>query len=316
MIKQLVKKVHSQSVRLMGNHFEFSVVEEEPPLADRCIAKGIEEVRRIEKLFTTYNDTSQTNLINRNAGIKPVEVDCEVFALIERSLKLSAITQGAFDITYGSLDKRFWNFDKSMTTLPDPVVAKEMVRLINYKNVILDKVAHTVFLKEKGMVIGFGGIGKGYAADQAKEIMQKEGASGGIVNAAGDLTVWGTQPNGKPWTIGIADPDCIHLPFASMELTDTSVATSGSYEKYVVIDGIKYSHTIDPRTGYPVRGIKSVTILCTSAEIADAMATPVMVMGIKAGLGLINQIKNIGCIAIDDHDVLYTSKNINLKKEL
>jgi FAD:protein FMN transferase len=312
MIEQVVENVFSQSLKLMGNHFEFSVVAQDPLLADLCLAKGIEEVRRIEKLFTTYDETSQTNAINRNAGIKPVGVDHEVFALIERSLKLSTLTQGAFDITYGSLDKRFWNFDKSMTALPDPVIAKEMVRLINYKNVILDKAAHTVFLKEKGMVIGFGGIGKGYAADRAKEIMKKEGASSGIVNAAGDLTVWGTQPDGQPWTIGIADPNRIHLPFASLQLTDISVATSGSYEKYVVIDGIKYSHTINPRTGYPVRGIKSVTVLCARAEIADAMATPVMVMGIKAGLGLINQIKGIGCIAIDDHDILYTSKNINL----
>jgi thiamine biosynthesis lipoprotein len=310
-----VEMVHSQDLKLMGNHFGFSVVASDPQWANMCIAKGIAEVRRIEKLFTTYDPASQTNLINSNAGIQPVEVDPEVFELIERSLKISALTQGAFDITYGSLDKRFWNFDKNMTALPDPVIAREMVRLINYKNIVLDRAGYTVFLKEKGMVIGFGGIGKGYAADRAKKVMQKEGVSSGIVNAAGDLTVWGTQPDGQPWTIGIADPERKHLPFASLQLTDISVATSGNYEKFVVVDGVKYSHTIDPRTGYPVRGIKSVTMICTSAEIADAMATPVMVMGIKAGLGLINQVKNIACIVIDDQDNLHTSRNINLKKE-
>lgn len=315
MLVERVPTVYSKSLRLMGNQFQFSVVSNDEQWANKCIDKGIEEVKRIEKLFTTYDEHSQTNLINRYAGRKPVKVDSEVFALIERSIKLSELTQGAFDITYGSMDKRFWNFDKAMIALPDPVVAKKMIRLINYRNVILDNKSGTVFLKEKGMVIGFGGIGKGYAADRARDVMKKEGALSGIVNAAGDLTVWGTQPDGKPWTIGIADPDRKHLPFASIQLTDISVATSGNYEKYVIIDDVKYSHTIDPKTGYPVHGIKSVTIICPSTEIADAMATPLMVMGIAAGLGLINQMKGIACIIVDEDDNIYTSNNINLTKD-
>jgi thiamine biosynthesis lipoprotein len=203
-----------------------------------------------------------------------------------------------------------------MTGLPDPAVAKRMVRLINYKNVILNRTDQTVYLKEQGMLIGFGGIGKGYAADRAKQVMIGAGVKDGIVNAAGDLTVWGTQPNGKAWTIGIADPDRKHLPFASLKLSDISVATSGNYEKFAIIGGVKYSHTIDPKTGYPVRGIKSVTIICSSAELSDALATPVTVMGIKAGLGLINQMKHVACIVIDDNDDIYTSNNINLKLDL
>lgn len=296
----------------MGNHFEFSVVAEDEVWAQACIERGIDEVKRIEKLLTTFADDSQTNQINAQAGIMPVKVDQEVLELIDRSLKISALTQGAFDITYGSLDKRFWNFDKQMAALPDPVTAKEMVRLINYRNVMVDKKQSTVFLKEKGMRIGFGGIGKGYAADRARAVMKSYGAESGIVNAAGDLTVWGTQPDGKPWTVGLADPDKKNLPFASLQLTNTSVATSGNYEKFVMIDGVKYSHTIDPKTGYPVQGIKSTTIICPAAELADAMATPVTVMGIKAGLDLINQMKNISCIIIDDNNNVYTSKNINI----
>lgn len=296
----------------MGNNFEFSVVSTDEPWALDCIEQAIAEVKRIEKLLTTFDESSQTNRVNANAGIKPIQVDKEFFDLVERSLRISALTQGAFDITYGSIDKGLWNFDKTMTALPNPEQAKAMVKLINYKNVILDKQTQTIFLKEKGMRIGFGGIGKGYAADQAKAILEKLGVKHGIVNAAGDLTVWGHQPGGEPWTIGIADPDKKDLPFAAVNLTDTSVATSGNYEKFVMIDGIKYSHTIDPKTGYPVHGIKSATIICPSAELADAMATPVMVMGIKAGLNLINQVKGIACIIIDDHNNLYTSKNINL----
>lgn len=297
----------------MGNQFEFTVVASDENWANQKMEEAIAEVQRIEKLLTTFGDSSQTNQINVKAGIESVPIDKEVFDLIERSLRISALTQGAFDITYGSIDKSLWNFDKNMTSLPDPLKAKATVRLINFRNVILDKEHHSVFLKEKGMRIGFGGIGKGYAADCAKKVMVKAGVSSGIVNASGDLTVWGTQPNGEAWTIGIADPDKKELPFASLKLSNTSIATSGNYEKYVVIDGKKYSHTIDPKTGYPVQGIKSVTILCSHAEIADAMATPVMVMGIKAGIGLINQLKGIACIVVDDHNTIHTSSNINLK---
>jgi thiamine biosynthesis lipoprotein len=169
-----------------------------------------------------------------------------------------------------------------------------------------------VFLKEKGMRIGFGGIGKGYAAEMAKHLLKHNGVENGVVNAAGDLTAWGNQPNGKPWTIGIANPDAKHAAFSHLNITNVSVATSGNYEKYAIINGKKYSHTIDPKTGLPVNGIKSVTIICTNAEIADAMATPVMIMGIKAGLNMINQIKGIACIIIDDDNRIHTSENIHL----
>ena len=305
-------RVYRRNLKLMGNQFTFAVVGRDNSWAQSRIDEAISEVQRIEKLLTTYSNLSQTSHINENAGIEPVKVDKEVFNLIERALRISALTQGAFDITYGSIDKRLWNFDTNMNSLPDALTAKKMVRLINFRNVKLDKQNQTVFLKEKGMRIGFGGIGKGYAADRAKSVMKNAGVESGIVNAAGDLTVWGRQPNGEGWTIGIADPRSRDSPFASLQLTDTSVATSGNYEKFAIIDGVKYSHTIDPKTGYPVRGIKSVTIICSSAEISDAMATPVMVMGIKAGIHLIDQMKDISCIVIDDDGKIFTSKNIKL----
>src|SRR3989337_1326774 len=137
--------------KLMGNRFEISIVSGEKNRAEDCINDAVEEIRRIEKLFTTYDSSSQVNQINENAGISPVKVDREVLELIERSKKISGITQGAFDITYGSIDKRLWNFDKSMTSLPDQQTAKHLVRLINYKNVITNHDECTVFLKEKGM---------------------------------------------------------------------------------------------------------------------------------------------------------------------
>jgi FAD:protein FMN transferase len=302
--------VFSKGLRLMGNHFELSIVAEEEEAAMELIDKAVAEIQRIEKLLTTYSDDSETNRINRAAGFEPVCVSEETFRLIQRSLRISQITQGAFDISYGSVDKSLWNFDASMTRLPDPATAKKMVRLINYRNIVLDESDFSVYLREKGMRIGFGGIGKGYAAEMAKRLLINLGVKSGIVNASGDLTTWGLQPNGQPWTIGIVNPNLSGKIFSYMNVTDLAVATSGNYEKYVMIDGVKYSHTINPRTGLPVRGIKSVTIISPNAEIADAMATPVTIMGIQAGMDMINQIKNVEAIIIDDFDVMYSSKNL------
>ena len=305
-------KVHKRALRLMGNRFEFSVVSDNEIWAQACIDTGIAETSRIERLLTTFSDDSQTNQINRNAGIQPVKVDEEVFNLIERSLRISELTQGAFDISYGSIDKSLWNFDVNMKQLPDAETARKSVRLINYRNIILDRENTTVFLKEKGMRIGFGGIGKGYAADRAKLVMKQSGAESGVVNASGDLITWGLQPNGNKWTVGIANPDLSGEVFSYMAISDLAVATSGNYEKFVIIGGKKYSHTINPRTGLPVTGIKSVTIITAIAELADAMATPVTIMGINTGLDMINQMKNIEAIIIDDNNQLYRSKNINI----
>ncbi len=303
-------KIVKVATLLMGNQFEISAVADDEQSANRSIHAGIEEIKRIEKLLTTFHDSSETNLINRNAGIKPVKVSEEIFNLIERSIRISSITQGAFDITYGSIDKGLWNFDTQMKSLPDKETAKEMVRLINYRNIILDRAQSTVFLSEKGMRIGFGGIGKGYAAEMAKNIMQELGITSGIVNASGDLTTWGLQPSGEEWTVGIANPNVLGEVFSFLKISGLAVATSGNYEKFILIDGKKYSHTIDPRTGLPVTGIKSVTIITKNAEIADAMATPVTIMGVKAGLHMINQMKDIEAVIIDDYDKIHHSTNI------
>lgn len=299
--------------KLMGNRFEFTVISETEKIGQDAIDKAIEEVSRIESLLSTFKAESQTNLINNSAGIKPVKVDEEVIDLIQRSLKISAITQGAFDITYGSIDKSLWNFDVNMTSLPDQETALQSVSLINYQNVLLNISESTVMLKHKGMRIGFGGLGKGYAADKAKSVLKKMGIESGIVNAAGDLITWGKQLDETDWTIGIADPDQKTKPFSALNISNMAIATSGNYEKYATINGKKYSHTIDPKTGLPVSGIKSVTIICPSAELADALATPVTVMGVEVGLDMINQLHNVACIAIDEDNRIYTSKNINIK---
>lgn len=304
--------LYSKTMLLMGNKFVITVLEKNEKLAFEHIEAAVNEIKRIEALLTTYNESSNTAIINKNAGIAPVQVEPETLDIIERANKISKLTNGAFDISYGSLDKRFWNFDKTMTELPNKEVLKKSVQLIDYRNIIINKEKSTVFLKKKGMRIGFGGIGKGYAADKAKSLLQSRGVSSGIVNASGDLITWGVQPNGKPWTIALANPDNTHEAFSSIDISGMAVATSGNYEKCIIIGGKKYSHTIDPSTGFPISGIKSVTIICPIAELADAMATPIAVLGVTKGLGIINQMQNIACVIIDDYNTVFTSNNINI----
>ena len=306
-------QIHQKFLRLMGNSFALTVVEENAEIAEEHIDAAIDEIKRIEALLTTFSENSQTNLVNQQAGISPVRVDKEVFQLVQRSIRISELTQGSFDISYGSIDKSLWNFDLSMKALPDKATAKASVRLINYKNILLDEADSSIFLKEKGMRIGFGGIGKGYAAEMAKSLLIKRGVRAGVVNAAGDLTTWGKQPDGKEWTVGIADPTIRDRSFSSICISNMAIATSGNYEKYVVIGGKKYSHTIDPKTGFPVTGIKSATIICPNAELADAMATPIMVMGVAVGLDLVNQLPNMACIIVDDANRVHTTRNIRIR---
>ncbi len=295
---------------LMGNRFEITLEAKTEKEVDFFLKKAVEEIERIEELLSTFKPNSETNLINENAGLKPVKVSDETFSLIERSKKISKITDGYFDITYGSIDKKFWNFDTTMTELPDEDLAKKSIELINYKNIEVNPENKTVFLKNKGMRIGFGGIGKGYAAEKTKILMKSLGIKAGIINASGDMSCWGIPENGKPWTIGIAHPDFADMPFSTLETTDLAVATSGNYEKFVIIGGKKYSHTINPKTGFPITGMKSVTILSPNAEISDALATPISIMGIQDGLALIIKLKDIECIIIDDENAVHYSNNI------
>lgn len=297
----------------MGNRFEITVACETEAEGNQWIDAAFDLISRIENQLTTYKESSDTFRINEGAGLYPVQVHKDTFELMERCQRLSQLTQGAFDISYGSVDKSLWNFDTTMTRLPDAATAKRMVRLINYRNIELDRSAQSVFLREKGMRIGFGGIGKGYAAEKTRQWLIQQGVKAGIVNASGDLTTWGLQPNGEEWTIGIADPDQSNSIFSYLKVSDMAVATSGNYEKFIQVNGRKYSHTIDPRTGLPITGIKSVTIITPNAELADALTTPVAIMGIEAGMDLVNQLQQVECIIIDDNDQIFTSQNIQWK---
>lgn len=267
---------------------------------------------RIESEISSWNPQSTTSEINRNAGIRPVVVSKELYDLVYRSLKISTISSGYFDISFASIDK-LWKFDGTQTSAPSSRDIAGSVSKINFKNIVLNEAEQSIFLREQGMKIGFGAIGKGYAADRAKSVMEKIGVQSGVVNAGGDIITWGAQPDGTPWTIGIADPGNKLGALSWMSISNKAVVTSGNYEKFIEIDGERYCHIINPKTGWPVKGLKSVTIIAESAEAADALATTVFVLGKDEGLKLINQMKGIECIVVSVDDEIFYSNNLQPK---
>lgn len=293
-VKTLTGKptILSREIRLMGNRFEISLVSDNPTWADERIDSAIAEINRVEKLLSTLTEDSEVNEINRNAGLKPVKVNAEIFRIIDRAIQISELTFGTFDISY----------------LANP---RPKSTFTGYKNIVLDANAQTVFLKNKGMRIGFAAISRGYAADRAKYILQMGGVSSGVINAGGDLLSWGLQPDNTPWTIATADPQQANQPYAHMAISNMAVATSYNADKQNTIAD-KNTRDIDPANGFPVSEIKSVSVITPGAELADAMASPIIAMGINAGLYLINKLNQMACIIVDDHARVYTSKGINL----
>ena len=306
------QETFKRTLKLMGSRFEITVIAKNSTEANNYIDMAVGEISRIEKLISSWDPASQTSEINRNAGIKPVKVDEELFTLIGRSVEISKLTDGAFDISFASMDK-IWKFDGSMTEMPSEEAIKQSVEKVGYQNIILDPENFTVFLKLEGMKIGFGAIGKGYAADKAKILLMERGVDAGIINASGDMNSWGNQPDGEFWKVAITNPMDKNKAFALLPLNENAVVTSGNYEKYVTFNETRYTHIIDPRTGYPATGIISATVFAPKAEIADALATSIFVMGREVGIDFINQLPKIECIIIDEKGEVFTSKNIEIE---
>ena len=300
----------TETHRLMGSEFQFIAQHDDLYLAGKAAKAGVAEVRRIERLISSWDPHSQTSEINRQAGITPVKVDWELFQLILRGKKVSKLTNGAFDLSFASLDK-VWYFHEELTDLPTDSAIQQSVALIDYQNIWLDEQDTTVFLAKAGMKIGFGAIGKGYAANQARTVMMNLGIEHGLVNAGGDLICWG-EDQGQPWKIGIVDPRARDESLAWLSLSDQAVVTSGDYERFAMIEGERYSHIIDPRSGWPVKGLASVSVVCSDAEVADALATSVSVLGPEKGLALLNHIRGVEGLLVKENGEIVTTKGFEL----
>jgi thiamine biosynthesis lipoprotein len=242
--------------------------------------------------------------------VRPVPVSPEVLALVRRSLEVSRLTAGAFDITFLSVG-RLWDFKAARPRLPDPEALRQALGGVGADKVVIDAGAGTVFLSDPRTRIGFGAIGKGWAANRAAAVMRAQGAAAGVVNAGGDLLAFGRREDGRPWRVGIANPLDRDRVFGYLEVTDQAVVTSGDYENFVIIDGERYSHILDPRTGYPAKEVRSATVVCPDAELADALATAVSVLGVEKGLALLDALNGVEGLLVDAAGKIHLSKNLS-----
>lgn len=305
--------LRKRTTLLMGGRFDISIVAKDSLSAEQNIDEVIAEITRIEYLISDWKSTTQVSEVNQNAGIRPVKVDSEVFELTQRAIRFSEATNGGFDISFAAMD-RIWKFDGSMTKMPSAEAIKKSVEKVGYKNIILDSINSTIFLKLKGMKIGFGALGEGYATDKCRAMMKAKGIEAGIINGSGDMSTWGRQPNGKDWNIGITNPFDTDKLIAVVPINNGAVTTSGSYEKFVIFDGKRYSHIINPATGYPVTGLCSVTVFGPNAETANGLSTSLMILGQKKGLLLLNKYPDYSCLMITDNGKVVKSKNFKIKK--
>ncbi|MBC6699382.1 FAD:protein FMN transferase [Hymenobacter puniceus] len=302
----------TRSAHLMGSHFTFTAVSDDDSLAWRAVRAGIREGQRIDRLCSYWDSTSQITQINRAAGLRPVVVDQEVYDLIQRTLRLSTLSDGAFDITFAGGEK-IYKFDKQEhAALPDPATVQASVRRIDYRKVLLDPITHSVMLKDKGMRLNLAGILQGYGVRRAQALMRQMGIRGGLINGSGDVSCWGRQADGSLWRIAIGDPAYPQSVSSWLTVTDVAVVTAGNYEQYFTVKGQYYGHIIDPKTGYPATVLRSVTIICPDVELADGLDEVVFVKGPEAGLAFINKLKGVDCTLITNDGRTLASKGMAL----
>jgi FAD:protein FMN transferase len=294
----------------MGTEISFAVWASDDVTAQKAIGDAFSEIRRLEALMTTWRDDSEVSRINQNAGVKPVAVSQETIDVIDAARKSSELSGGAFDITFYAL-KGLWHFDEDrVAQIPPRDEIRKRLPLIDYRKVKVDHDRRTVFLEKKGMAINLGGIAKGYAVDRAVAVLKQQGFKNAIVQAGGDLMCAG-EKGGKPWGAGIRDPRGARSDvFAMMYLVDHAFSTAGDYERFFMIDGKRYHHILDPRTGFPAMESQSVTIYAPNATLADAIDDAVFILGWKKGFELIDKLDDVGAVVVDKAGQVHISKRV------
>ena len=303
----------------MGTVFEITAYVSDKYKADKAFNDVFKEINRLDYLMSNYKEESELSKVNKYAASEPTDCDNELAYVIEQSLRYSDITDGAFDITVGPLMKK-WGFFKEQGKIPGKEELESVLKSVSYKNIIIEEkikkslfrdpgVAKTVSFRNSGTQIDLGGIGKGYAVDMAIRVLQGNRIHSALINFAGNIYAYGTPPGKDSWVIGLQHPRKSERLLGSFEIKDKAVSTSGDYEKFFTIDGERYSHIIDPRTGYPVKGIVSVTIVTDNATRADALSTGVFVLGLDKGMDLIEKMQDVeGIIIYENADSKLSTK--------
>lgn len=310
-----MKRVYSKSIPSMTSHLDINIVldEREAGRISDLFELGFNEANRLIGIISAWQEGTELYQVNENAGIQPVKVSAGLYHLIKRSLWLSEVTGGLFDVTFASLDK-IWYFDRPMEHFPTDQQIKDSVKNINYRFIEMNNEHQTIFITNKGTKIELGATGKGYIAKAMMNKLKEAGITSGLINAGGDLVCWGFNEHDQPWNIGIIDPNTRKDYIAFLPLSNKAVATSGCYERYIEHNGKRYSHIIHPKTGYPVEGLKSVTVISDDCELCDAIATTLFLMGKENAIAFAESFNDISYIIIDDADQHFYSENLSIKK--
>jgi len=279
---------------IMGTEVTITVVSRTSEEGEAAIDAAMAEVRRFDGMMSLYKDTSELTRVNLAAGKNPVKVSPEMIEVVEAAGRVSDITNGAFDVSIGPLVV-LWQMRLKEGKVPTDKELANIRPFINYKNIVIDKKASTLFLRRPGMILDLGGCAKGYAADKTKEVLKKRGVGNGIVALAGDIRVMGRRPDGTSWKIGVQHPRESDKTLAVLEFADKSISTSGDYERFQIVKNKRYHHILDPRTGRPSEGVISVTVVGDSGALVDPLTTALFIVGVDKGMKIV---KDLGCEAI------------------
>ncbi len=293
----------SRSEAIMGTRCSVELWSDDRAKGEAAITSVFDDMKRIDRLMSTWKEDTEISLVNREASRHPVKISEELFRLLQVSVEYSELTNGAFDITYASVGY-LYDFKKGVH--PDQKAIDAALPGINWRKMVLDPKERTVFFQRPGMRIDLGGIAKGHSVDKGIEILRKLGITRAMVNAGGDTRIIGDR-FGRPWVVGIRDPDHEDKFFLRIPLTDASFSTSGDYERYFIEDGKRFHHIIDPKTGDSARKVRSVTIISTSATRTDALTKSVFIMGAEEGIEFIDTLPDVDAVAVTpDGRVLYS----------
>ena len=291
---------------MMGTEISVLLWHDDTEVGEQLVEQVFDEAERIDKLMSTYIEDSRISEINRLAAREPVIAGDELFLIIRRSLDISVLTLGAFDITYESVGQHYDFHNRQRPN--DATVAAER-QLIDFRFVELDPGMTTVRFREDGVRINLGGIAKGYVVERGVDILRLSGVQHAIVTAGGDSRLLGDR-RGQPWMVGIRDPRKDGEVAISVPLEDEAISTSGDYERYFMEGDVRYHHIIQPSTGAPASGVHSATVFGPDAVITDALSTSVFVMGVDQGLRLIATLPDYESIVIDDAGRIYYSDGL------
>jgi thiamine biosynthesis lipoprotein len=312
-------RVHHREYQVMGTEAVFTAWTADIDKADQAFAAAYTEIRRIEDLMTDWERPGQppSDVVRINAAAgkpTPVTVSEETLQVIQASLDMSRRSDGAFDITYAAM-RGLWKFDDDLDKRVPPAAEIERRRqLIDYRDVIVDAKKRTVRLKRAGMRLGLGGIAKGYAVDRCAEVLRRHGLRDFMVQAGGDLFVAG-QKGKAHWMVGVRDPRAPKGIIAKMAIQDHAFSTAGDYERAFVLDGRRYHHIIDPKTGYPATASRGVTIFAPTAFLADALDDAVFILGPERGMALVDSYPDCSAMIVDAANKVWVSKSLEGRLE-